>query len=145
MRAYTQNKVPQVFSERLMDGGPPPELQRRGVRRIRPVEINLELFNRAAPVAMEMNLFSDAQLKVEWTKVEKVQNPEGIVWTGRVVGFSLGEATIAISGRTVTGNITRGDGVLYQVRTTPDGRWWVLEINQKEFPGESPPIVPGRE
>ena len=144
MRAYTQIKVPQVFSEKVIEANIPAELQRKGVRRVRPVEINLDLFAGTTPITMKLNFFTDAELNVEWTRVERVQGPAGMVWTGTVVGFSTGQANIVVSGRNVTGNITRGDGVMYQVRTMPDGRWWVLEIDQKEFPGESPPIVPGR-
>lgn len=145
MHAYTQVKAPPAFSTRSITAAIPPELQGRGVRRVRAVEINLELFNGPAPKTTQMNFFPNADLTVEWIKAEKVERPAGFVWTGMVVGSSLGQATIAVSGRNVTGNITRGDGMMYQIRTTADGRWWVREIDQKEFPRESEPLNPNRQ
>lgn len=112
---------------------------------MRAVEINLDLFTGTPPKTTQMNFFPDIDLAVEWTKVEKVERPAGVVWTGTVVGSPLGQATMAVSGQNVTGNITRGDGLMYQIRTTADGRWWAREIDQKDFPRESEPLIPNRQ
>ena len=109
---------------------------------MRAVEIDLQLFNGTVPKTTEMNFFPGADLTVEWTQAERVERPSGVVWTGKVAGAPLSQASLAVSGRNVTGNITRGDGLMYQVRTTADGRWWVREIDQKEFPRDSEPVIP---
>lgn len=145
MRAYTQVKAPPAFSTRDTTAAVPADLQGRGIRRVRAVDINLELFNGPVPKTTLMNFFPNADLTVEWTKAEKVERPEGFVWTGTVVGSPLGQATVVVSGRNVSGNITRGDGIMYQIRTTADGRWWVREIDQKELPRESEPLNPNRQ
>ena len=145
MHAYTQVKAPPAFSTKSITANVPAELQGRGVRRARAVEINLGLFNGSVPKTTQMNFFANAVLTVEWNKAEKVERPAGSVWTGTVVGSPPGQATIAVSGRNVTGNFTRGDGMMYQIRTTGDGRWWVREIDQKEFPRESEPLNPNRQ
>ncbi len=141
MHASTQVAVPPVFSGRSAVSEVPSDLQGRGVRRVRAVEIDLALF-QAVPKPVRMNFFPNVDLVVEWKGTEKVERPAGVVWTGTVVGFPLGQATMVVSGGNVTGNITRGDGLMYQIRTTPDGRWWVREIDQKEFPRDSEPLIP---
>ena len=143
-RALTQAKALPAFSTKSINAGVPPEMRGAGVRRVRAVEINLELFTGSAPKTTKMNFFPNVDLDVEWTSTEEVRRPDGTVWTGKVVGSPLSQATLAVSGRTVTGNISRGDGMIYQIRTAPDGRWWVREIDQKEFPRDAAPIIPDR-
>ena len=154
-----QVKLPQVFSTRTVTADVPPNLQERGVRRVRPVVVNVELFDDKAAQAflqkkaqtadltqsMQMMFFQNVDLTVEWTRVERVSQPAGFVWTGRVAGAPMSSATMAVSGNNVTANITRGDGLIYQIRTAPDGRWWIREIDQKEFPQEGQPQAPGRD
>jgi hypothetical protein len=144
MHAATQVNTLPVFTARTTAADVPAELQGRGVRRVRAVEIDLAAI-QAAPNVVHLNFFPDVNLDVGWTKSERVELPAGTVWTGTVVGSPLGQATLVISGKTVTGNITRGDGLMYQIRTSGDGRWWVREIDQKEFPAESVPLTPGRQ
>jgi hypothetical protein len=141
MHASTQVKASPVFTPTSVAAEVPAELQGRGVRRVRAVEIDLELF-RGGPRPAEMNFFPDAALTVEWKNVEKVEVPPGVVWSGTVVGSPLGQAAMVISGRNITANITRGDGFMYQIRTSADGRWWVREIDQKEFPRDLEPVIP---
>jgi hypothetical protein len=143
MRASTQNNVPAAFSTNNLSADVPRDLQRPGVRRARSVEIKLELFD-TVPKITQMNFFPNVDFAVEWTQSEKVDQPAGFVWTGKVPGVPLSQATMAVSGRNVTGNITRGDGLVYQIRTTADGLWWVLEVDQKDFPRELEPVNPGR-
>ena len=143
-RALTQVKALPAFSTKSINADVPPEMRGAGVRRVRAVEINLELFTGSAPKTTKMNFFPNVDLDVEWTSTEEVQRPDGTVWTGKVVGSPLSQATFAVSGRTVTGNISCGDGMIYQIRTAPDGRWWVREIDQKEFPRDAAPIIPER-
>ena len=143
-RALTQVKILPAFSTKNIKAAVPPEMQGRGVRRVRTVDINLNLFSISAPKTTRMNFFPNVVLDVEWTGTEEVQRPNGIVRNGKVVGSPLSQATLAISGRNVTGNFSRGDGWMYQIRTAADGRWWVREIDQKEFPRDTAPVVPER-
>jgi len=142
--ALTQVKALPAFSTKNIKADVPAELRGKGVRRVRAVEINLSLFKSSAPKTTRMNFFPNVALDVQWTSTEEVQHPDGIVWNGKVVGSPLSQATLVVSGRNVTGNISRGDGWMYQVRTASDGRWWVREIDQKEFPRDTAPVVPER-
>jgi hypothetical protein len=141
-RALTQVNASPVFTTKDITTNVPPEMRGTGVRRVRAVEINLNVFNGSAPKTTQMNFFPNVSLDVEWTSTQEVQRPDGIVWNGKVVGSPLSQATLVVSGRNVTGNISRGDGWMYQIRTTADGRWWVREIDQKEFPRDIAPVVP---
>ena len=143
VHAAPQTKAPAAFSTPGRIGEPPATLKERGVRRVRPVEINLNLFDRskALPLHIEMNFFPDVNISVQWDRVETVNQPSGFMWTGSVSGTPGGHAAIVISGSTVSGNISRGDGWIYEIRTTEDGRRWVREINQRDFPEESQPVV----
>ena len=143
-RALTQTKAVPAFSTKNIKADVPAELRGRGVRRVRAIEINLNVFKGSVPKTTRMNFFPNVNLDVNWADSEEVQRPSGIVWTGTVVGSPLSQATLAVSGRVVTGNINRGDGWLYQIRTASDGRWWVLEIDQKELPRDTAPVVPER-
>jgi hypothetical protein len=143
-RALTQVKAMPAFSTKTINAVTPAEMQGKGVRRVRAVEVNLQLFRGSAPKTTKMNFFPNVDLDVQWTSTEEVLRPDGTVWTGKVVGSPLSQATLAISGRNVTGNISRGDGMMYQIRTASDGRWWVREIDQKEFPRDAAPIIPER-
>jgi hypothetical protein len=106
------------------------------------VALNMKLFNNAVNQSMEMNFFPDVVITVEWTRVEKTSPAPGFTWTGRVAGMPQSQATMVVSGATVTANIARGDGIIFQIRTAADGTWWVREIDQKEFPRESEPLNP---
>jgi hypothetical protein len=143
-RALTQVKALPAFSTKNIKAAVPAEMQGKGVKRIRAVDINLSVFNASAPKITKMNFFPNVVMDVEWTSTEAVQRPSGIVRNGKVVGSPLSQATLVISGRNVTGNISRGDGWVYQIRTTADGRWWVQEIDQKEFPRDTAPVIPER-
>jgi hypothetical protein len=144
-RALTQVKVLPAFSTKNIKAATPPEMQGKGVKRVRAVDINLSVFNISAPKITKMNFFPNVVMDVEWTSTEEVQRPNGIVRNGKVVGSPLSQATLAISGRNVTGNFSRGDGWMYQIRTAADGRWWVREIDQKEFPRDIAPVIPERQ
>jgi hypothetical protein len=133
MQAATQATAKPAFSTRNIAANVPAEVQGTGVRRVRAVEIDLAAI-QAVHESVRMNLFPDVDLNVQWTKSEKVERPAGTVWTGTVVGYPLGQATLVVSGGNLTGNITRGDGLMYQIRTAADGRWWVREVDQKDFP-----------
>jgi hypothetical protein len=143
-RALTQVTALPAFSTQDIKADVPPEMRGTGVRRVRAVEINLDLFSGPVPRTTRMNFFPNVTLDVSWTSTEEVQRPSGIVWTGTVIGFPLSQATVVISSRNVTANITRGDGWIYQIRTAADGRWWVREIDQKELPRDAAPVVPER-
>ena len=157
LRASQQVKAAQVFTA-AGSATTPENLQQRGVRRLRAVSINLELFDERAAQsfiqrkreqgdvaqATEMNFFPDVSIAVNWNGAESVQQPAGFVWTGTVVGSSAGRALMAVSGKNVTATVTRGDGLIYEIRTTADGMWWVREVDQKEFPQESAPVAPDR-
>ena len=158
LQAAQPGRAPYAFSTKRIKAPIPRKLQERGVRRVRPVAINLKLFDEAmARSFMEkkrgkadlthdtkMNFFPNVALTVNWSRVEQVQQPLGVVWTGTVEGSPAGQATMAVARKNVTASITRGDGLIYQIRTTPDGMWWVREIDQKAFPQEREPVIPDR-
>jgi hypothetical protein len=109
------------------------------------VVVNARLFNNpATSPTTEMNFFEGVTLIVDWRKAERVNNPAGLLWTGGVRGVAESQASMVVSGKNVSGNITRGDGLLYEVRTTADGRQWVIEVDQKQFPRESEPLNPNK-
>jgi hypothetical protein len=159
MHASPQVTPPSAFSTRTLTGDAPPNLKERGVRRIRPVVVNVELFDDKAAQAFlqkktqtaaltkstQMIFFPNVDLTVEWTRVERASQRADFVWTGRVAGAPMSSATMVVSGNNVTANVSRGDGLIYQIRTTPDGHWWIREIDQKEFPQEGQPQIPGRD
>jgi hypothetical protein len=142
LHARPQAAPPPAFLAGNAASSIPSNLQGRGVRRLRPVELNIKLFHNPVSQSMEMNFFSDVVLTVEWAHVEKTSPTPGFAWTGRVAGMPQSQATMVVSGEIVTANITRGDGIIYQIRTAADGKWWVREIEQKEFPRESEPLNP---
>ena len=126
---------------------PPAYLQDRGVRRLRAVIANTALLDQKAakkfrtpaePIALQF--FPDVTLKVRWTAVSQTDDLRGIVWTGSVEGAPHGHALLILSGPSLTGDITRGDGFSYQVRTTESGAIWVREVDQKAFTRELNPI-----
>src|SRR5258708_1298280 len=135
----------------------PPEnggaLWERGVSRIRAVTLDRSVFDRAAAkramsdlrtlAPVDMNFFADTTITVHWKRVEQTDDFKSFVWTGAVDGFPLGEAIFVASDTMVTGNVTRGDGLVYEVRPSPEGGTWVLEVDQRQLPGElAPPPAP---
>ena len=141
--AAPQIKPPAVFSTPTITSDVPAGLQGPGVRRLRAVGLNLVLFNETTTAqSTEMNFFPGVDLIVDWNQPERVEQPSGYFWTGKLAGAPLGQATLTISGANVTANITRGDGMIYQIRTAADGGWWVLEVDQRQLPRESAPVNP---
>jgi hypothetical protein len=96
-------------------------------------------------LSTEMNFFSNVVLTVNWSAVQAVSPPSGFMWTGTVVGAQAGRANMVISGNNITGSVNRGDGWIYEIRTTADGKAWVREVDQSKFPQEGPPLVPNRQ
>ena len=134
---------PKVFTS--VDGAamPPIEMQGRGVRRVSRVQFSAKLFSQAkTPLRVMMNFFPGVDLIVGWTRVERVHQPEGLIWTGFVEGAPQSLARLSISGKTVTAIINRGNGLIYEIRTAADGQYWVREVAQKDFPRESEPLHP---
>jgi hypothetical protein len=136
-------QIPNAFGDRS-GGTPPASVQGRGVLRARAVTLAKGIFDgkKRPPMRVHMNFFPDVRIDVEWTKVEKTQNPAGFVWSGKVIGSSTGSPTLMISGKTVTANIPGSDGMIYQIRSTPEGDLWVAEVDQKALPRESEPRKP---
>jgi len=153
-------KAPEAFARGgVTTGSGATNLEGQGVRRVRRVMMNLELFGETQArqfmgqkrdkadgnQPVEMNFFPNVRITVGWNQVERVDRPSGFVWSGTVVGAPAGHAVMAISGKNVTATVTRGDGWIYEIRTAPDGGLWVREIDQKKFPKEREPVAPGRE
>jgi hypothetical protein len=146
-------KRPAAFGAINEPGQAPAALQSPEVRRIRRISMNLELFDDAKAQSflgtrqtqsVEMNFFPDTAINVEWNQVERVKQPAGYMWIGTVAGSPAGRANLVISGKNVTANVTRGDGLIYEIRTAADGVWWAREIDQSKFPQEAAPVVPNR-
>lgn len=121
----------------------PDRLRDRGVRRIRAAVVRTQLFDDDAARRMRgsrqgtaqrvlMNFFPNANLTVRWGNVEI--SGRTIQWKGTVDGAPLGNATLLFNAGSVTANITRGDGWIYQIRTAGDGTVWLLEVDQKALP-----------
>jgi len=107
--------------------------------------MNTRLFsNPNVALVTEMELFPDTTFTVDWDNAEKMTQPAGMLWTGRVHGVPESRAALVISGNSVTANITKGDGVVYELRTTADGRQWVREVIQQVFPREAEPLNPNK-
>lgn len=131
----------------------PANLLDRTVLRIREVVLDTALFNStaarklatrkkrnpSADLLININVFPDVALLVHWTSAEQNQDG-GLTWTGSVEGAPLGQAVLILAGASVVGNLARGDGKLYQIRTTADSSVWVREIDQNKFPGEAKPL-----
>lgn len=108
--------------------------QDTGVKRVRAVRLSLALFRGSKPQksVMNMNFFPNATLPVQWTGVDAA-TPGQVIWTGSVKGAKYGHAVLTVSGKFFTGNFSRGDGIVYQIRTSEDGLIWVREVDQKAF------------
>ncbi|MCL5742391.1 MAG: M12 family metallo-peptidase, partial [Acidobacteria bacterium] len=111
-----------------------PLFDRAAVKRFAPGRQRSEA---AAPV--EMNFFPDVSLNVQWSGVRQTDDLKSFVWTGTVAGAPLGEAVLIVSDKMVTGDFSRGDGMVYELRTAADGTHWVREIDQRLLPKELPP------
>ena len=146
LHASPEVKPPQLFAPgEVLTDDRPATLQGQGVTRVRPVTMNLEIFDETrARKPTEMNFFPNVNITVDWNMVEHVDQPSGSVWSGTVAGAPAGHAVMAISGKNVTATVTRGDGWIYEIRTTPNGGLWVREIDQQKFPQEREPVAPGR-
>ena len=145
---------PTVFRTSSKTVPPPEHLWNRGVRRVRPVELEMPLFDRAAvkqfasakrrrsaaPV-VDMNFFPDTSLHVVWKDVGQTDDLKGFVWSGIVEGAPTSSAVFVVTGNLITANVARGDGLTYQVRTSDDGAIWVRELDQSQFRDELPPVV----
>ena len=113
----------------------------RGVKRVQSFAFDDKPFaTAAAPLRTQMTFFSNIKVSVNWTKVENTNQPPGKIWTGQVDGSSGGPATLTISGKSVSANISRGNGMIYQIRTTADGQVWVREMDPSALPRESEPV-----
>ncbi|MEO7650945.1 MAG: CARDB domain-containing protein, partial [Bryobacteraceae bacterium] len=138
-------------------GAPPvPEsMWERGVKRVRAVEISPGLFapaaakrllaarkaNRLAEAGgLEMNFFDGKSLPVRWTAVEQSADWKSRVWTGVVEGAAQGHAVLIVNDGMMTGNFSRGDGTMYQLRPGEDGTHWVREVDQSQFSDELHPL-----
>src|SRR5262245_55526350 len=80
-RALTQTKALPAFSTKNIKANVPAELRGRCVRRVRAVEINLNVFKGSAPKTTRMNFFPDVNVDVNWANSEEVEKPSGIVWS----------------------------------------------------------------
>lgn len=93
--------------------------------------------------ASELHLFVDTRVTVEWGRVERAPRGRGHVWTGAIRNSPLSSVTLITSpdGR-VTGNVVRGNGTVYQIRTTGDGLQYVREVDPRQLPPDHPPTIP---
>ncbi|MBI3684250.1 MAG: hypothetical protein HY235_28070 [Acidobacteria bacterium] len=117
------------------------------MKRVRAVRVRPEAFylpslkaalskrpeRQASAFETEFNLFSDVRLSVTWTGVDRTDDFSGYVWKGAISGDPKSHAVLIVDGERITGNIARGDGTIYQIRTAADGTQWVREIDQSQF------------
>ena len=145
MRSLPQAAAPLAFLTRSVAGQPPSNLQGPAVRRIRAVDLNMEVLKQTrldSVQSTEMDFFPDVAITVNWTRIVPVENPAGYLWTGKIAGAPAGEAVMTVSGNNVSASVQRGDGLIYEIRTAPGAGWWVREMDQKKFPQESQPVTP---
>jgi hypothetical protein len=147
-----QNRV--AFQSPTLPRGTDSSLWERGVKRVRPVALDRTLFDRVAAKramsasaqglrdlpAVDMNFFADTAITVRWRSVTQTDDFKSFVWTGVVEGYPLGDAIFIVSDSMVTGNVTRGDGLVYELRPAADGGQWVIEMDQRQLPAELPPL-----
>ncbi|MBI3684251.1 MAG: hypothetical protein HY235_28075 [Acidobacteria bacterium] len=122
----------------------PAYMQEASVRRLRAVKCNTSLFDEQAArrfqshkgknsAATTFHLFAGTALRARWRKVEGSPDGQGWTWTGSVDGARYGHAVLISNGSQITANLSRGDGLLYQIRTAADGVIWVREIDQSRL------------
>jgi peptidyl-Asp metalloendopeptidase len=137
-------------------------VRERGVRRVRAFDgrtlsvvsqqaSDQYLTNNPAasiPQSMKVDLFDGTSVTVNVDRVEQ-QSENSRAWYGKIEGSLLGSATFVRSGNSLIGSVSRGDGIIYQVRTEEDGTHWLMEIDQTAFPSadeeepiSSPPFPP---
>ena len=121
----------------------PPALLSREVRRIHAVVFNFRLFEPPAARHFQnksheivMNMFPDVRISVRWS-ISNTQGATVATWTGTVDAAPQGHAVLVCSQNSVSGNITRGDNLLYRIHTGDDGIVWIREIDQSKFPPEA--------
>lgn len=122
---------------------PPSIAEGRGVKRIQAINVNPKAlgdesalrFSRQSVkksrrvLEQDLRLFTDVTLRIRWSKAEK--NKEGWTWTGSVVHFENSHAVLLSSPLGWTGNISRGDGTIFQIRSVATSSVWVREVIQR--------------
>jgi hypothetical protein len=122
---------PSLFSASDSGASVPASLSNEpGVRRIQSIRMNSGAFSGAVVLGSTVDVLPNVPVRVSWTKSERLDKEGTLLWTGTVEGAPFGAATLIANGNVVTGAITRGDGVAYQIRTAEDGSQWLLEVDQ---------------
>jgi hypothetical protein len=124
---------------------PPARTAGPAVMRSRAVRINWGVLGlqdgstpRSARDPIELNLFPDAIYTAVAIQVER--QPSGsVTWVGRLEGVTEGRVTLVVNDGVIVGRITV-PGRFFQVRHAGDGVHVVQEVDQAQFPPESPPI-----
>jgi hypothetical protein len=154
----TSKPTKPAFRGTLQPTPPVPEPVRSGtgVQRFVALRPDYRLFDAKAAAAFrkaaaptfdtDFLLFPQVAIRVRWTAVEPTPDHKGWSWTGTVPGFINSHAVLLATGPVWTGNLARGDGLLYQIRTLDSPRTpvvWAIEVNQNAFqPRERPQAVP---
>lgn len=132
LSAVAYGATPAVIRELKPQPAVPASLAHPAVRRVRAVLFDFQQFlTPARKKTVRMTLFPDTALTVRWTAAEPASGV--ITWTGTVVGAPHGYAVLNCTARSVTANITRGDGLIYRIQTTDEGIVWIREIDQARF------------
>ena len=104
--------------------------------------------SESAPT-IHLKLFSDAEFSVRFDRVEPTFSG-GYSLFGNLVGEDDGSMILVVNGENVAGTV-RTPGGLYRIRTGPDGRHILSQINPLKLPpeGELPcmpdsPVARGR-
>lgn len=151
--AQAQRDIPNIFQHRqtTAKGGAQPE---RSAARSRTAAIDATLFDRTSAkrlaagkkknaihrARMRMNLSADnLPLTVAWEDASRTEDGKAVVWTGALENQPLSHAVFVAGEEGVTGNVSRGDGIVYQIRPIGGGDHMIREVDQKSFPAEAAP------
>jgi len=90
-----------------------------------------------------LNLFEDVSVIVDLKDISTSADQKTTTWDGIVRGYPQSSVTLTLSRRIVFGNVTTGNGKLYEIRPigqSDSATQAILEVNTKDFPKESSPI-----
>jgi hypothetical protein len=92
---------------------------------------------------VNLNLFDNVSFIADFKNVITSLDGKTITWSGTIRGASESSVTLAVTGRTVFGNVTTGAGTVYEIRPLggPDAATQaILQVSERSFPKESKPV-----
>lgn len=122
--AASAQDFPSAFRPAPANRAPEPIDGRGAIKRQRPVDIDISLFDRDAVTrfhtqggnapskTIQFNLFDDANLRVVFDKADfPSADKKTVVWSGRVENTKYGQITMAVTGKVATATVSSERGV----------------------------------